>query len=54
MTSNEKHPAPGKKINWKDGVAALFHLIRFNFFVSNERAFVAGRGDPGEERPPWL
>jgi len=29
----------GKKINWKDGVAALFHLIRFNFLVSNERAF---------------
>lgn len=29
----------GKKINWRDGVAALFHLIRFNFFVSNEEAF---------------
>lgn len=22
----------GKKINWKDGIAALFHIIRFRFF----------------------
>ena len=22
----------GKKINWKDGVAAIFHIIRFNLF----------------------
>jgi glycosyltransferase involved in cell wall biosynthesis len=29
----------GKKINWRDGVAALFHLIRFNFFVSAEKIF---------------
>jgi glycosyltransferase involved in cell wall biosynthesis len=29
----------GKKINWKDGVAALKHLIYFNFFVSVEEAF---------------
>ncbi len=29
----------GKKINWKDGVAALFHLVRFNFLVSDESAF---------------
>jgi glycosyltransferase involved in cell wall biosynthesis len=29
----------GKKINWKDGVAALFHLVRFNLFVSREEAF---------------
>lgn len=29
----------GKKINWRDGVAALFHLIRFNFFVTKEKAF---------------
>ncbi|MDA8791856.1 glycosyltransferase family 2 protein [Bacteriovoracaceae bacterium] len=25
----------GKKINWKDGFAALFHLVKFNF-LSNE------------------
>ena len=29
----------GKKINWKDGVAALFHLIRFNWFTPFEKAF---------------
>jgi hypothetical protein len=22
----------GKKIGWKDGIAALFHIIRFKFF----------------------
>ena len=22
----------GKKIGWKDGVAAIFHIIRFKFF----------------------
>jgi len=29
----------GKKIGWRDGVAALFHLVRFNFLVSKEKAF---------------
>jgi glycosyltransferase involved in cell wall biosynthesis len=29
----------GKKINWKDGVAALRHLVHFNYFVSVEEAF---------------
>lgn len=29
----------GKKINWKDGVAALWHLIRFNLLVSFDEAF---------------
>jgi glycosyltransferase involved in cell wall biosynthesis len=29
----------GKKISWKDGVAAVWHLVRFNFLVSPERAF---------------
>jgi glycosyltransferase involved in cell wall biosynthesis len=29
----------GKKINWKDGVAALYHLVRFNLFTSYETAF---------------
>ena len=29
----------GKKINWKDGVAALKHLIYFNFFISEDQAF---------------
>ena len=22
----------GKKINWKDGVAAIYHIIKFNLF----------------------
>ena len=30
----------GKKINWKDGLAALWHLIRFNLLVSREEAFI--------------
>jgi glycosyltransferase involved in cell wall biosynthesis len=29
----------GKKINWKDGAAALFHLIRFNLLTSTKQAF---------------
>jgi glycosyltransferase involved in cell wall biosynthesis len=29
----------GKKIGWRDGVAALFHLVRFNWLVSREEAF---------------
>jgi glycosyltransferase involved in cell wall biosynthesis len=29
----------GKKINWKDGVAALKHLVWYNFFVSREVMF---------------
>lgn len=29
----------GKKINWKDGFAALFHLVKFNFLSSEEEIF---------------
>lgn len=29
----------GKKINWKDGVAALFHLVRFNLLIKPSDAF---------------
>lgn len=29
----------GKKINWKDGVAALFHLVHFNLGRSFEQSF---------------
>lgn len=29
----------GKKINWKDGVAALFHLVRFNWITKADEAF---------------
>lgn len=31
----------GKKITWKDGIAALFHLVRFNTWVRSEDAFSA-------------
>lgn len=36
----------GKKINWKDGVAALWHLVRFNWFTSLEEAFDLTRLPP--------
>ena len=29
--------AEGKKIGWKDGVAALFHILRFNLFPPRRR-----------------
>jgi hypothetical protein len=29
--------AEGKKINWRDGLAALWHVIRFNLLVSKTR-----------------
>jgi glycosyltransferase involved in cell wall biosynthesis len=30
----------GKKINWKDGVAALWHILRFNYFAKDEDRFL--------------
>jgi len=36
----------GKKINWKDGVAALWHLITFNVFTSLDEAFDLRRLPP--------
>ena len=27
--------AEGKKISWRDGIAALFHIMRYRFFVSS-------------------
>jgi hypothetical protein len=29
----------GKKIGWRDGVVALFHILRFNLLVSKSQAF---------------
>jgi glycosyltransferase involved in cell wall biosynthesis len=29
----------GKKIGWKDGVSALFSIIRFNLFTTREKSF---------------
>ncbi|MBL7715090.1 MAG: glycosyltransferase family 2 protein [Bdellovibrionales bacterium] len=31
----------GKKINWKDGVAAVFHILRFNLLRSPKDSFTA-------------
>ena len=36
--------AEGKKITWRDGVAALFHILRYNLFVPG--------GPPGWRLPP--
>ena len=30
----------GKKINWKDGVAAVFHIVRFNLLSSPKESFL--------------
>jgi glycosyltransferase involved in cell wall biosynthesis len=51
----------GKKIGWKDGVAAFFHIVRFNLFrpkprpvpvvATSDAGAVARAGDrPGESR----
>ena len=37
----------GKKIDWRDGLAALLHLVRFNFLTSADGAF---RDLPGRYR----
>ena len=29
----------GKKITWKDGAAALFHLVKFNLLVKPDKSF---------------
>ena len=29
----------GKKITWRDGIAALWHIVRFNLLVSNQKRF---------------
>jgi hypothetical protein len=30
--------AEGKKIGWKDGVAAIFHILRFNLFPPRRKS----------------
>jgi glycosyltransferase involved in cell wall biosynthesis len=44
----------GKKINWKDGIAAIVHLIRFNCFTSLDEAFtkLPERYFPSPENTP--
>ncbi len=29
----------GKKITWRDGVAAMYHIVRFNLFFKDQRRF---------------
>ena len=43
--------AEGKKIGWRDGVAALGHLIKFNLFISRRQAFRAPAVQPKESQP---
>jgi len=33
ISYNGRTYAEGKKIDWKDGVAALWHILRFNLFA---------------------
>lgn len=37
ISYNGRTYAEGKKINWKDGVAALWHVLRFNLFPPRPR-----------------
>lgn len=43
ISYNPRRYDEGKKIGWKDGVAALWHIIRFNCFSSDKKSF----------RRPW-
>ena len=40
ISYNPRRFDEGKKIGWKDGVAALCHIVRFNLFSSDEASFV--------------
>ena len=37
-----RHYVDGKKITWKDGLAALFHILHFNVFAQKGRFFRPG------------
>jgi glycosyltransferase involved in cell wall biosynthesis len=39
ISYNPRTKQEGKKINWTDGMAALYHLVRFNYFVNTQTAF---------------
>ncbi|MBI4541223.1 MAG: glycosyltransferase family 2 protein [Gemmatimonadetes bacterium] len=39
--------AEGKKINWKDGVAALWHILRFNFLPPKAKPWTLTELVPG-------
>lgn len=48
ISYNPRTRSQGKKINWKDGVAALRHLVYYNFFRSRRASF---HGLPEKYRP---
>lgn len=39
ISYNPRRYDEGKKIGWRDGFAALFHIIHFNVFNSDEKSF---------------
>ncbi len=39
ISYNPRRYGEGKKIGWRDGVAALFHILHFNLFTSDEQSF---------------
>ncbi|MGE4564904.1 MAG: glycosyltransferase family 2 protein [Victivallaceae bacterium] len=43
ISYNPRRYGEGKKIGWRDGVAALCHIIRFNVFTTDAKSF----------RKPW-
>ena len=40
ISYNPRRFDEGKKIGWKDGVAALSHIVRFNLFTGDDASFV--------------
>jgi hypothetical protein len=39
ISYNPRTRSAGKKIGWRDGVAALWYLVRFNLLTSRQNAF---------------
>ena len=39
ISYNPRRYGEGEKIGWRDGVAALFHILHFNLFTSDEQSF---------------
>lgn len=40
ITYNPRRYDEGKKIGWRDGIAALYHIINYNVFSSDEKSFL--------------
>ena len=41
ISYNPRTRSAGKKIGWRDGVVALWYLVRFNLLTSRQAAFTA-------------